>query len=59
MSLQFYLFTTVITVTNITTVTTVITVTSIIVRYQMLLLYFSKSNSFTKVLDRQTDQQTN
>ena len=53
--------TTVTTVTTETTVTTVTTITNIIVKYQILHLYSSKGNFFTKVLrptDRQTDRQT-
>ena len=48
-------------VTTVTYVTSVTTVTTIIVKYQMLLLYSSRGNFFTKVLqptDRQTDRPT-
>ena len=46
--------TTVTTFTTVTTVTTVTAVTTIIVKYQMLLLYSSKGNFFTKFTDQQT-----
>ena len=49
---------TVITVTTFTTVITVTTVTSIVVKYQMVLLYSSKGNFFTKVLWQTTDRPT-
>ena len=57
-----FVFTAVTTVTTVTTVNTVNTVTTvtiftyvttIIVKYQMLLLYSSKGNLFTKFPDRQ------
>ena len=55
----FSLITTVFTVTNVTTATTVTTVTTdttIIVKYQMLRLYSSKSNFSQNLL---TNQPTN
>ena len=48
---------TVTTVTSVTSDTTVTTIPTNIVEYQMLLLYSSEGNFFTKV-DRQTDRQT-
>ena len=52
---------TVITATTVTTATTATTVTTITLEYQMLLLYSSKGNFFTKVLgptNRPLDQPT-
>ena len=47
--------TTVPIVTTVTTVTSLTTVTTIIIKYQKLLLFSSKYNFFTKVLDRPTN----
>ena len=44
--------------TTVTTVNTVSTVTTIVVKYHILLLYYSKGNLFTKSHDQQTDRPT-
>ena len=50
--------TTVTKVTNVITITTLTTIITCIVKYKMLLLYSSKDNFFTYLL-QQTDQPTN